>query len=110
MRLRSMLYLKLDNILEQLKKFFQKTPEIEEVYIFGSVAKNNHLPWSDIDLLILSNAPEKMRIQVNTFLNELFVRESILICAIIENLEKMSITSRYFKQEGKLLWAKRKNS
>ena len=104
-----MLYLKLDTILERLKKFFRKTAEIQEVYLFGSVARNDHLPWSDIDLLILSKSPEKIRIKVNSFLNEIFVNESILVSAIMENCDKISITSRYFKQEGKLLWAKKKN-
>ena len=104
-----MLYLKLDDILGQIKEFSQLNTEIEEVYLFGSVARNDHLPWSDIDLLILSKSPEKTRVKVNSFLNEIFINEGVLVSAIVEHIDKISIVSRYFKQEGKLLWAKRKN-
>lgn len=105
-----MLYIKLDDILKQLKEFFKKIPEIKEVYLFGSVAKGDYLPWSDIDLLILSEDPQKVRQVVSSFLNEIFVNEGVLISAIFDNINRMSLSSKHFKKEGRLFWAKKKNS
>ena len=104
-----MLYIKLEDILKQLKEFFEEVSGIREVYLFGSVVRGDHLPWSDIDLLILSEDPQRVRIIVSSFLDEIFVNEGILISAIFEDLNGMSIISKQFKREGKLLWAKRKN-
>ena len=105
-----MLYLKLEDILGKLKAFFEKIPEIKEVYLFGSVARGDHLPWSDIDLLILSEDTQKVRIIVSNFLNDVYINEGILINAIFDNIQKISMVSKQFQKEGKLLWAKRKNS
>ncbi len=105
-----MLYIKLEDILKQLKEFVEAIPEIREVYLFGSVVRGDHLPWSDIDLLILSENPQKVRFVVSSFLDEIFISEGILVSAIFDDFNRMSINSKHFKKEGKLLWAKRKNS
>ena len=104
-----MLYIKLDDILNQLKEFFNVTPGIEEVYLFGSVARGDHLPWSDIDLLVLSADPEKIRFIVSPFLDEIFIKEGILVSVIFENINSISSIAKQFKQEGKLLWVRKKN-
>ena len=40
----------LDSILNLLKKFFAKAPEIQFAYLFGSVARGNAGPLSDLDI------------------------------------------------------------
>lgn len=105
-----MLYIKLNDILRQLKEFFAKVPEIHEVYLFGSVAREDHLPWSDIDLLILSEDPNTVRKITSPYLDELFTSESILINAIFDNINQLSIIALQFKSEGKLIWARTQNS
>ncbi len=39
-----------------LKTIFKKYPEVKSVYIFGSRAKGNYKPGSDIDLAIMNEA------------------------------------------------------
>lgn len=41
--------------IEQLCHVFQQYPQIESVILFGSRAKGNHRPGSDIDLTIKGN-------------------------------------------------------
>jgi predicted nucleotidyltransferase len=105
-----MLYLKLNDVLQQLKAFFDDISEIEEVYLFGSVAKGNHLPWSDIDLLVLSKNPRKISSLISSFLDEIFVKQGILISVIFQDINNRSIVSRQFQKEGKLIWAKKNSS
>ena len=104
-----MLYFKLDHILGRLKAFFEEVPNIQEVYLFGSVAREDHLPWSDIDLLILTEDPAYVRPIVTEFLNEIYVNEAILINAIFDDFKNISMVTKQFKKEGKLLWVKSKN-
>ncbi|MHA1325496.1 MAG: nucleotidyltransferase domain-containing protein [Candidatus Helarchaeota archaeon] len=83
---------------------------MKAVYLFGSVAREDHLPWSDIDLLVLSKNPQKVRLIVSPFLDEIFVNEGTLINAIFDDINGVSMNSKQFQKEGKPLWVKRKNS
>jgi predicted nucleotidyltransferase len=38
------------NVIEQIKNVFDEFPQIEEVLLYGSRAKGNYKPGSDIDL------------------------------------------------------------
>lgn len=41
-----------ENIIEQINSVFEKFPEVQEVFIYGSRAKGNFKDSSDIDLTI----------------------------------------------------------
>lgn len=44
------------HVVEQLCKVFQGYPEIERVLVYGSRAKGNYRPGSDIDLSLIAPA------------------------------------------------------
>ena len=41
-----------DNIVQNIQKVFSTFPEVDEVVIYGSRAKGNYKPGSDIDLTL----------------------------------------------------------
>lgn len=43
------------SVIEQINRVFSDHPKIEQVLIYGSRAKGNYLPGSDIDLVIQGN-------------------------------------------------------
>lgn len=43
-----------DRDLETISVIFKKHPAVKEVWLFGSRAKGNHSPGSDIDLAIMN--------------------------------------------------------
>jgi predicted nucleotidyltransferase len=49
----------LPNEIESLRVVFARHPEIEKVVLFGSRAKGNHRPESDIDLAVLGIEDER---------------------------------------------------
>ncbi|MBM4046028.1 MAG: nucleotidyltransferase domain-containing protein [Planctomycetes bacterium] len=54
---------------EYAARLFQSHPEVEEVVVFGSMAKGNYAPGSDIDVFILlSHSDESVRDRVPEFL------------------------------------------
>lgn len=62
------------NVIEQLKNVFEKFPQIEEVRIYGSRAKGNYKPGSDIDLTIKSeNLEHNILNSISLKLDELYL-------------------------------------
>ena len=60
------------NTYNKIKKFFSSVDEIEKIKIFGSRAKGNYKPFSDIDLVIYGEKiTEKMVLHILTELDEL---------------------------------------
>ena len=47
-----------DESMKWILRVFKVFPEIEEVFIFGSRAKGNYQPGSDIDIAVKGNFPE----------------------------------------------------
>lgn len=44
-----------ENVVENIQLIFVKYPQIEKVIMYGSRAKGNYSPGSDIDLTIIGN-------------------------------------------------------
>jgi len=105
-----MLYFNLIEVLQQLRDFFNTISGIEEVYLFGATIRGEFLPESDLDLLILAKNPSKVSSIVNSFLDEVFIKQGILISALFEDIYNRSIISSQLPREGQLIWAKQRNS
>jgi uncharacterized protein len=45
-----------ENTAEQICQVFDRFPEVEKALLYGSRAKGNHRPGSDIDLTLLGSA------------------------------------------------------
>ena len=54
-----------------IKKFLSHYPQIKEVKIFGSRAKGNYKPSSDIDLALFGNIDDKLLRHIASELDEL---------------------------------------
>lgn len=60
-----------DKTIEMIKNLFRSYSEISEVKIFGSRAKGNFKPGSDIDLAIFGSIDEKLLRHIAFELDEL---------------------------------------
>jgi predicted nucleotidyltransferase len=62
------------NVIEQIKNVFDEFPQIEEVLLYGSRAKGNYKPGSDIDLSLKGeNLNHNLVNSVSLKLDELFL-------------------------------------
>ena len=62
------------NVIEQIKNVFDEFPQIEEVLLYGSRAKGNYKPGSDIDLSLKGeNLNHNLVNSVSIELDELFL-------------------------------------
>lgn len=57
--------------IEIIKKLLSNYPQIKEVKIFGSRAKGNYKPSSDIDLALFGNIDDKLLRHITSELDEL---------------------------------------
>lgn len=85
-----------------LKNIFAKYPGITKVVIFGSRAKNNHQPFSDIDLCVYGKLDEttlnKMKFDlVDSSL--IYKVDLVLFESIINDKLKQNILT-----DGKIFW------
>jgi predicted nucleotidyltransferase len=60
-----------EKALTMMKKIFQQYPEITAVKIFGSRAKGNYSPSSDVDLVIAGEINELLLARIRAELDEL---------------------------------------
>ena len=60
-----------DNIIDILKNFFKKFPEVEEVKIYGSRAKGNYKKGSDIDFAIFGEIDYRLTSKIAAGLDQL---------------------------------------
>ena len=59
---------KIDDFLKKYKKFLKKK-NVRKAFLFGSWAKGNYSPYSDLDILIIiDSCPKKMRDRIPDFL------------------------------------------
>jgi predicted nucleotidyltransferase len=110
----SLLLLYKDKILKEISEEFPKTDnDLTEIIIFGSVARDDFSPLSDIDLLMITENKKKTRKLFSGFRENIYAETGVVIPAIY-------ITSKEFdnaidplyqtiKQEGKTLWKRRTN-
>jgi len=92
--------------LGKLMATFHDHPEIEKVIVFGSRAKGNYRPGSDIDLAIFFNSPlpfnEWLNLQIE--LDELDLPQKIDLVDVCK-IESQEL-SDHIDRVGKVLYAK----
>lgn len=60
-----------EHILSLLRAYFEKQPELQEVWIYGSRAMGRQRPGSDIDLAIVTTSQQDLSGHIKTDLEDL---------------------------------------
>lgn len=93
---------------QKIKSVFAKYPQVEEVFIYGSRAKGNHKPYSDIDLTFLGNElSQKLLFQIEIDLDELCLPYSFDL-SIKETINNPDFLD-HIERVGKIFYNKENN-
>ncbi|MHA1150700.1 MAG: nucleotidyltransferase domain-containing protein [Promethearchaeota archaeon] len=108
-----MLLLNNEKILEKLvKKYPPQDNYLLKIILFGSVAKGNFRPDSDIDILLLTKNPPETRNIFSDFKMEILLEYYVIINAMytseIEYERSLEPIYKVIKKEGKILWERKK--
>lgn len=103
-----MLYIKSDKVRIFLKKKAINDPYLQKIIIYGSYARREHLPDSDIDTIMISDDIKLSKnywSQIQFEILELYaIHVSMLIVSTLDELPPH--LSSTIKNEGILLWQK----
>src|SRR5437588_6571827 len=62
-----------DKVVNRIIAVLQKFPEVDEVIIYGSRAKGNYKPGSDIDLTVKGNLDQRLLNKIDIELDDLLL-------------------------------------
>lgn len=108
-----MLLLNKEKIINDLiEKYPDIDDNLEKMILFGSVAKEQYNPNSDVDLLLITKDIKKSRKSLTDFKMKILLKYSVLVNSIYSipnefESEKEPIYNT-IKKEGKVLWEKKK--
>jgi len=96
-----------ENIIEQINSVFEEFPQVEGVLIYGSRAKENYKPGSDIDLT-LKGADLNLNLlnSISLRLDELFL-PYIFDISIFKKIDNAELTE-HINRIGKVFFERRK--
>jgi predicted nucleotidyltransferase len=91
--------------IDLLKSVFEKYPQVEKVILYGSRAKGNYKPGSDIDMTILgSNVDTGMRHKIENEIDDLMLPYKIDL-SIFHQIENPDLID-HIKRVGIQLFAR----
>jgi predicted nucleotidyltransferase len=97
----------IDKTIINLSPAFQSDTEISRVILFGSHARNHNKIWSDIDLAIVCENPQKVNRAALQFAADNFDIDIDLVYTTeerIQSSEKFSDVNFWIKKEGVEIW------
>jgi len=102
-----------DRILKEIKEKLPLTDKnLVKIILYGSVARDEYTPHSDIDLLLISKNKALTQKIFSDMRAKIYAETGVLITAIIvsgEEFEKSaSLLIKKIKKEGKTLWKRKK--
>ncbi len=93
-------------------KYSKIDDNLVEIVVFGSVARDEYTPTSDIDLLFITTDKQKTRKLFSSFREKLFTEYGILITAIyvtpIEYANSIEPLYATIKKEGRVIWKRKR--
>lgn len=93
------------DIVNDLKKIFSDFPEVEEVILYGSRAKGNYKPGSDVDLTFKGkNLNLKTLNKISLQIDDLFLPYSFDI-SVLEYIDNPDL-KEHIERAGKTLYLK----
>lgn len=63
--------------LQQIRQVFASQPEVKEVWLFGSRARGDYKPYSDIDISLVGNLTTSHLAELETQLDDLLLPYTI---------------------------------
>lgn len=107
-----MLLLYKDKILKEISDDFPKTDnDLIEIILFGSVARDDFSPLSDVDLLLITENIQKTRKLFSDFREKIYAETGVVIPALYSTPKEFenAIEPLYetIKEEGKIIWERR---
>ena len=107
-----MLLLYKDKILKEISEKFPKTDNnLVEIMLFGSVARDDFGPLSDVDLLLITGNKQTTRKLFSRFREKIYAETGVVIPAIYITPKEFenAIDPLYktIRKEGKILWKRK---
>ncbi len=103
-----MIALKLDEVLRRLRNELSKVPGAKLIVVFGSVARGDYRPDSDVDVMLVADDVGKARRAAREVSSDIFADTGVPVTVIVvspeEYLEESFSLVRRAKKEGFLLW------
>lgn len=91
--------------MEQMRSVFASHKEVEQVWLYGSRARENHQRYSDVDLMLVgSNIDLTSMAQIDEQLDDLFLPYHFDVCA--QHRLTNSALMASINREGRILYAK----
>lgn len=108
----SLLLLYKDKILKEISQEFPKIDnDLIEIILFGSVARDDFSPLSDVDLLLITEKKQTTRKLFSCFREKIYAETGVVIPAIYVTPKEFenAIDPLYetIKKEGKILWKRK---
>ena len=103
-----MLAIKLDEVLSRLRDELSRIPGVRFAIVFGSIARGDYRPDSDVDVLLVVNDLEDARDMARKISSNVFAETGVPVTVIVVSLddylsERTSLI-RKAKREGFFLW------
>jgi len=103
-----MLALRLEDVLKRLRDELSKVPGARALIVFGSVARGDYRPDSDVDLLLVVEDVRRARAQAKRISSRVFSETGVPVTVIVASLDDYASDRtaliRRAKREGKVLW------
>ncbi|MHA1278404.1 MAG: nucleotidyltransferase domain-containing protein [Candidatus Helarchaeota archaeon] len=109
-----MLFLYKDDILKRISEEYPKLDDgVVTIILFGSVARDEYTPMSDIDLLIITTDRPRTSKLFSKYLEPIYSETSVVISPkyLMPDEFKSTLDPLYkiIKREGKVLWKRKMN-
>jgi len=107
-----MLYLYQDSIILELRKCANKDKNIQAIIVYGSYARKEHQPDSDLDILIVTSNITKSEQIFSRIKEKIYSETSVPISFCYIAPDKYSNSKNPFinliKKEGEIIWSAKK--
>ena len=103
-----MLSLRLGGVLKRLREELSRIPGARAVIVFGSVARGDYRPDSDVDILLVVEDVERAKPLARRISSNVFSETGVPVTVIVASLDDYSsgrtALLRRARREGRALW------
>ena len=107
-----MFYLYEDQIIELIRNIVKKyQKKLQLVLIYGSFSRHQHMPNSDLDVLIVGD--EKVRHEILDAFSEVYVKYSVMVSVLYYSYRQYHLMKNHpfikrALKEGIIIWERKK--